>query len=93
MGFKSGSINGCHYYSGCHEYVPFAGFSNKRNGGMSQSEIISNMATDVLAALLARAQPHRAHLADDTACWFNNHVYKTEEKLLERLDQAQIRAD
>jgi hypothetical protein len=27
-------------YTGCHKYVPFAGFSNKRHGGVQRFEII-----------------------------------------------------
>jgi hypothetical protein len=54
----------------------------------TQNHPLAQLATDVFAALFARSQSHRAHLADDTARWFNNHVCKNEEKLLERLDQA-----
>jgi hypothetical protein len=54
----------------------------------TQNDQLAQPATDVFAALFARSQSHRAHLADDESTGFNNHVCKNEEKLLERLDQA-----
>ena len=47
-----------------------------------------NMATDVLAALFADLNPIERIWLTIKARWFNNHVCKNEEKLLERLDQA-----
>ncbi|MEE9119262.1 MAG: hypothetical protein V3U02_11820 [Calditrichia bacterium] len=35
-------------YSGCHKYVPFAGFSNRRKYNVERPEIIINMTTAIL---------------------------------------------
>ena len=54
----------------------------------TQNDPLAQLATDVFAALFARSQPHRRIWLTMKARWFNNHVCKNEEKLLERLDQA-----
>ncbi len=54
----------------------------------TQNDPLAQLTTDVFAALFARHQPIERIWLTMKARWFNNHVCKTEEKLLERLDQA-----
>jgi len=38
-------------YTGCHKYVPFARFPNRRSGTVQRIEIITNMTTAILERL------------------------------------------
>ena len=40
-----------HPYTGCHKYVPFAGFPNRRTSIVQRIEIITNMTTAILERL------------------------------------------
>jgi hypothetical protein len=42
-------------YTGCHKYVPFARFSNRRTGRVQRIEIITNMTTAMLLERLDQA--------------------------------------
>ncbi len=54
----------------------------------TQNDHLAQLATDLFAALFAQSQPLERIWLTMKARWFNNHVCKNEEKLLERLDQA-----
>ena len=45
----------CVDYTGCHKYVPFAGFPNKRTSSVQRIEIITNMTTAMLLERLDQA--------------------------------------
>ena len=41
----------CVDYTGCHKYVPFAGFPNRRTCKAKRIEVIANMTTAILERL------------------------------------------
>ena len=43
------------FYSGCHKYVPFARFPNRRKSSVQRIEIITNMTTAMLLERLVQA--------------------------------------